>query len=481
VSPDTEKEDLRTYLSMKPTIDFDSERKLEALHDLVAKHWELEAIGLVEKIPTFSGDMKEKPVKHWSKSEIESDEKLKVTYLEDQKQFQMSIPWKKARPDLPNNRFEVLSRQTKVFAKYSAEEQALITKQFDSYLQKGYIRKLEPKEKYDADAFYLPFFWVVNSKSETTPVRIVWDCAAKFGHHGVKKSLNSEIELTPNRLQDLFKLLLRMRKFKNVILSDISEMFLKVLLDPDDRRYHRFHFNGEEYEWLVILFGNLSSPNGSQKVIQLNCDLHGEGLEEALESVRNSCYMDDVADSRPEEERALKLAQELVRLFGFCGMKVQKFYSNSDLVCKNKNFLPNPSNLTKSPTTLSTTLAAYWVCPTLFPMIVSPMLANSRTSRNGSKAKWTLTSIQTLKKMTSSHPKKKAGPNANSPRFQPQFSIHLDLLHLSWFGQESSSRKSGSSRSTGTPNCQKQSASNGKTGSNSLLRSQKSRSPAGLD
>ena len=327
--------DLRTYLSMKPTIDFENERKLEALHDLVARHWELEAIGLVEKIPPFSGDLKEKPVKHWSKSELESDAKLKVKYIADRKQFQMSVPWKKARPDLPNNRFAVKTRQDKVFARYPPEDRELIKKTFDAYLEKGYIRKLEPNEKYDTDAFYLPFFCVVNSKSETTPVRIVWDCAAKFDHHGVSKSLNSEIELTPNRLQDLFKLLLRMRKYKNVVLSDISEMFLKVLLDPVDRRYHRFHFNGEEYEWLVILFGNLSSPNGSQKVIQLNCDLNGAGLDEALESVRNACYMDDVADSRPDEEQALKLVQQLIRLFEHCGMTVQKFYSNSELVCKN--------------------------------------------------------------------------------------------------------------------------------------------------
>jgi hypothetical protein len=125
-----------------------------------------------------------------------------------------------------------------------------------------------------------------------------------------------------------------MRKYKNVVLSDISEMFLKVILDPADRRYHRFHFNGEEYEWLVILFGNLSSPNGSQKVIQLNCDLNGEGLDEALESVRNACYMDHVADSRPDEETALELAKQLVILFDHWGMTVQKFYSNSPLICK---------------------------------------------------------------------------------------------------------------------------------------------------
>jgi hypothetical protein len=106
-----------------------------------------------------------------------------------------------------------------------------------------------------------------------------------------------------------------MRKYKNVVLSDISEMFLKVILDPADRRYHRFHFNGEEYEWLVILFGNLSSPNGSQKVIQLHCDLNGEGLDEALESVRNACYMEDVAESRPDKETALEPAKQLVILF----------------------------------------------------------------------------------------------------------------------------------------------------------------------
>jgi hypothetical protein len=112
-------------------------------------------------------------------------------------------------------------------------------------------------------------------------------------------------------------------------------MFLKILLDPADRRYHRFHFNKEEYEWLVILFGNLASPNGSQKVIQLNCDINGQDLLEALESIRNSLYMDDVADSRPEQEQALLLVQQLIVLFQACGMTVQKFYSNSELVCQN--------------------------------------------------------------------------------------------------------------------------------------------------
>jgi hypothetical protein len=79
------RQDLQTYLTLEPTVNFDNKLKLQELHDLVAKHWELEAIGLVEKIPTFSGDIKEKPVKHWTKAERESDAKLKVEYIPEKK------------------------------------------------------------------------------------------------------------------------------------------------------------------------------------------------------------------------------------------------------------------------------------------------------------------------------------------------------------------------------------------------------------
>ncbi len=81
------RQDLQTYLNLEPTVDFENERKLQELHDLFAKYWELEAIGLVEKIPTFSSDIKEKPVKHWTKAERESDAKLKVQYFPEKKQF----------------------------------------------------------------------------------------------------------------------------------------------------------------------------------------------------------------------------------------------------------------------------------------------------------------------------------------------------------------------------------------------------------
>jgi hypothetical protein len=171
---------------------------------------------------------------------------------------------------------------------------------------------------------------VVDETKDTTPVRVVWDCKAVY--HG--KSLNSEIADTPNRLQNIFYVSMRMRRYRYTLASDVSEMFLRILMASKDRRYHRLHLDGTDYEWNSILFGNVASPNGSQKVIALACEMFGAEYPEAVESLTHSLYMDDVSDSRPTEEQVLALAQQLLGLLGHCSMPIHKFYSNSPLVIK---------------------------------------------------------------------------------------------------------------------------------------------------
>ena len=327
---------LLSYLRMKgpqfsrETVLFNDDPNID-LGKRVEQLWQIEHLGLKELVPRFSNSIKENPMSQWTEAERISDEKLKVIYLPDRKQFQVSVPWKNGRPSFSSNRFKVLQRQQnceKNLVKNGAKIEE-VQKIIDGYLEKGYIRKISPEEVFDRDAFYLPWFPVIDRNRDSTPVRLVFDAAAR---DQTGKSLNSEIELTPNRLQDLLKIWMRLRKYEWVVTSDVSEMFLKCVLDPVDRRYHRFVFNGEDYEWMVTMFGNLSSPNGSQKVLDKNCEMHGEDKPEAVESIRNSCFMDDVGDTRPEEETAWQLAKELTELLPLCGMPVRKFYTNSPLV-----------------------------------------------------------------------------------------------------------------------------------------------------
>ena len=303
----------------------------QELERLIRQHWEMEAVGLAEVKPRTAANSEPTP-EQWTPAQKAVDDRMKVVYLPEEKKFQMTIPWKAGdKPNFRCNRIQVKRRQEDTLNKLPPERLEKVRAIFQNYLEKDYVRKLEPHEIFDEETRYLPFFCVCDETKDTTPVRVVWDCRAIY--HG--RSLNSEIEDTPNRLQDLFRVLLRLRRYQYTITSDVSEMFLRVRLDPKDRPYHRFVFDGDDYIWNSILFGNVSSPNGSQKVLSSVCDLFGKDYPEAEETLRHSLYMDDASDSRPTEEKALATAQQLIGLLDKCTMPIHKFYSNSKLVIQN--------------------------------------------------------------------------------------------------------------------------------------------------
>ena len=306
-------------------------RENQELERLIRYQWEMDAVGLAEKKPRTAANS-EPTQDQWTPAQRAIDERMRIIYLPEEGRFQMTIPWKDGeKPNFRCNRIPVLRRQADTIAKLPPERKEKVDAIFTGYLEKDYIRPLTHAEIFEQDCRYLPFFFVCDESKETTPMRIVWDCRAVF--YG--KSLNSEIEDTPNRLQDLFRVLMRLRRFEFTITSDVSEMFLRVRLDPKDRRYHRFIYDRQDYEWNSILFGNVASPNGSQKVLATVCDMFGKDFPEAEETLRHSLYMDDASDSRPTEEKAVQLAQQLIQLLGKCSMPIHKFYTNSKLVLEN--------------------------------------------------------------------------------------------------------------------------------------------------
>ena len=310
-----------------------NERKFEFedLETLLRRQWEMEAVGLAEKKPRIAGNA-EPSKEQWTPAQKAIDDRMRIIYLEDKKKFQMTIPWKDGeQPNFRNNRSHVKMRQDKLMRNLSTENMVKVRAIFSGYEEKDYVSRLNPADWYEPMSRYLPFFTVCDPNKDTTPMRVVWDCRAVY--HG--KSLNSEIEDTPNRLQDLFRVLLRLRRYKYTITSDVSEMFLRVLLDPKDRPWHRFIFDGSDYVWNSILFGNVASPNGSQKVIATACEMFGAEFPEAVETLTNSFYMDDASDSRATEEEALATAQQLLGLLTKVTMPIHKFYSNSPLVLRN--------------------------------------------------------------------------------------------------------------------------------------------------
>ena len=141
--------------------------------------------------------------------------------------YQVTLPWKKNVPDLPDNYDMALRRlyNTEKRLLKNPEIAGAYSENITQYLEKGYIRKIDPTEEKPARRWYLPHFPVVRLVRATTKTPIVFDASAKFG--GI--SLNDVIYQGPKLQKDLKDVLLRLRRHPVALICDIAGMYLRTL------------------------------------------------------------------------------------------------------------------------------------------------------------------------------------------------------------------------------------------------------------
>ena len=205
----------------------------------------------------------------------------------------------------------------------------------ESYLEKGYLRKVGKDEVIPPEVWYLPHFPIIRMDKTTTKVRIVFDCSAKTD--GL--SLNDVINPGPKLQKELFDVLLRFRHHPVALASDIKEMYLQVEIEENDRPYFRVLWcdldstkEPDVYEFTRVVFGKNSAPMEAQFIAQENARLHQETHPLAAETVLKSTYMDDSIDSVETDEIGVKLYRQLSSLWNHAGMQARKWVSNSEAV-----------------------------------------------------------------------------------------------------------------------------------------------------
>ena len=102
------------------------------------------------------------------------------------------------------------------------------TNNINQYLEKGYIRRLDPTEKSPLKKWYLPHFPVIRPDQTTTKTRTVFDASAKF--EGV--SLNDAIYQGPKLQRELTDVLLRFQRNPVALMCDTAEMYLRIEVAP---------------------------------------------------------------------------------------------------------------------------------------------------------------------------------------------------------------------------------------------------------
>ena len=203
--------------------------------------------------------------------------------------------------------------------------------QIRDMLDRGVARKLSKKEVDDwqGPIFYISHLAVSNEKSKSTPVRIVFNSSQLYQG----RSLNNCLAKGPDSYRNSgLGILLRWREESVALVGDIRKMFHSVYLKLVEQHCHRFLWreldvnkDPDIYIMERVNMGDRPAPAIATEALILTAEAFNDLYPEAARFVKESSYVDDLADSVESDILAKKLAQETELLLAKGNFKVKEW------------------------------------------------------------------------------------------------------------------------------------------------------------
>ena len=192
--------------------------------------------------------------------------------------YEVSLPWKEGKFDLPNhfsisvNRLRHLQSKLLRDPDLLAEYHHIIQDQ----LKRGIIEQVNASvprhEIYSSNEegepiHYLPHHAIIRRERFTTKIRIVYDGSAKLSD--AELSLNDCLQTGPNLIPKLFDMLVQFRSHPVAITADIEKAFLMIGIAPADCDVLRFLWFQDpskldspiiQFRFTRVVFGLRPSP-----------------------------------------------------------------------------------------------------------------------------------------------------------------------------------------------------------------------------
>lgn len=253
----------------------------------------------------------------------------------DNGKWEIGLLWKSEEVVLPQSKSTALRRLNIMERKMDSDPilKSKYCEQVEQFLVKGYARELsqEEAENETQRTWYLPHF-AVKHESKPDKFRFVFDAKAKS--NGV--SFNDNFVRGPDLLNSLLNILFNFRQYPIVVAGDIQEMFLQVHIRSEDQGMQRFLWRGRDrksppktYQMEVMIFGSICSPSCAIYVTRKNAEEYAKHFPEAAKAIHENHYMDDYLDSFLNEQQAVKVITEVIRVHSLGGFKIRNFISNS--------------------------------------------------------------------------------------------------------------------------------------------------------
>jgi hypothetical protein len=248
--------------------------------------------------------------------------------------YHTSLAWRAEQVDLPDNKtlsYGRLISTTKKLQKLNKMQD------YDAIMQEQIkLGMLEPvSTEPTADRVHYVPHHPVFKESETTPLRIVYDCSAKADKQS--PSLNDCLETGPPLQPHLFDILLRLRFRRYNISGDIAKAFHQINLTERDQHSQRVLWydnlvsrNIIEYKFTRVIFGATSSPYILGATLEKHIEQYNKDGEFAhtINSLLCDTYVDDVQGGGDEIDDVKQFKKEATLIMKEGGFKLYKWHSN---------------------------------------------------------------------------------------------------------------------------------------------------------
>lgn len=252
--------------------------------------------------------------------------------------FETGLLWNADKIELPDNYDDALKRLCTIEARMrrDAKYAEQYIRQIESYIAKGYARRLTEAEARDRSGrtWYLPHFAVQNV-NKPGKFRLVFDAAAKTS--GV--SLNDKLLVGPDVNIPLARLLMQFRMGSVGVCADIREMYLQINIIKDDQDAQRFLWRAGDstidpatYVMSAMTFGSTCSPSSALYVKNLNAAAYEAEFPEAVDAIRRKHYVDDFVASFDSADEAVRTSAGVTEVHRRGGFELRGFVSNSQAV-----------------------------------------------------------------------------------------------------------------------------------------------------
>lgn len=267
----------------------------------VSKLWEIENEGLVEE-NSWSQDDK-LVIDMWDREHVKVDG-----------HYELGIPWENVDETVPNNFHIAKARLDWLFKKKFKARDDLKKKydvEIETLLAEGYAEEVSDEE-FNKSKFprvwYLPHHSVESDKKPGR-VRVVFDCASKYGG----KSFNDRCKQGPNLLNKLQNVLVRFRTHPHALQADVRAMYNQVRLPVRDRDMARFLYYADDgklkcFRLATHFFGGIFCSASSTWALRRTLEDSDQVSPLVAKTVRDDFYVDDCLTSQPTTADVLDVA-----------------------------------------------------------------------------------------------------------------------------------------------------------------------------